>query len=568
MQHGIAGMIDQLISLKGSFSVRATSQKQVLLKQLSGTAITDVNLLKNYHDCLLFILAYPGNKENYGLALQQLQNIQEVTEKIFNSHLPKKQHALNGSGICSSELVCAFSYDISLWLYNTFGNSISLHSSEADAEQVSKILESLLPGMEYQEITQSNYRLPQRIQKLTGQKNSTVSLNWLLNILHNNTTSPQIRNILFEQLQVFVQWKLNHPFFNRTFLRSLPPQKMYYHKPTAAITDYEHYIRKKIKPARGLSAEEKIQLLNTARTALALHNRETDPVTFGDNSTVKYFDMGNGISIALYSMLPQNRFSIESYIGYMAFVNSVPAAYGGGWLLGHRCKIGISIFPALRGGNSTLLFAAILRLYHRYYNASRFVVKPYQFGKNNRDGLRSGAFWFYYKLGFRPADPLLQQLAEEESGKKGSVKNYKVPLTTLKKFTVSNLELLLDRRSFPHYDAGLISKAVTKNIILNFTADRRQAVQSGIQQLKKMAGTSGQKLTAGQFKILTKQAIWMSLLFWDNKKMKGWTKPDRQQFIRLLLSKYAADERDYIICLQQHKKMWDTLNGIIQTGKQ
>ena len=35
----------------------------------------------------------------------------------------------------------------------------------------------------------------------------------------------------------------------------------------------------------------------------------------------------------------------------------------------------------------------------------RFVVEPSQFGGTNKEGLLSGAFWFYYRLGFRPIDP-------------------------------------------------------------------------------------------------------------------------------------------------------------------
>lgn len=555
--------VNELISLKADFSDAAISKKQHVLKQLSGVTITDAALLKNYHECLLFLLAYPVNKNIYHLALHQLEDIKKESENIFSGYAPKKQTLLNGTGIYASELVCAFSYDICNWLCHTFGNSISVHSSGATTAMVSEILELFLPVMEYQEITQVHCSLPKRIQKLTGQKNSAVSLKWLLQTLNNNTTSPPVRNTLYEQLQVYISWKLDHPFFNRTSLRSLPLQKIYYQKPGAVINNYNPYIRKKIKKPIGLSPEEKKRLLDIARAALALHSRETDPVTFGDCSMVKYFDMGNGISIALYTMLPENRFSIESYIGYMAFVNSVPAAYGGGWLLGHRCKIGISIFPALRGGNSTLLFASILRLYHQYFNANRFVVKPYQFGKNNPDGLRSGAFWFYYKLGFRPLNPFLIQVAEAEYKKKISGKNYRAPLTILKKFTAGNLELLLDKGSLPDYDASLMSKAITKNIIRDFKGDRQQALKAYTAQLKYLTGTSGKKLTALQRKMLYRQATWMALPFSSNDKMNGWSKTEKQQLIRLMLSKYEADERIYIISLQQHKRLWEAIKDTI-----
>jgi hypothetical protein len=564
MQTESAQQTDQLILLKRDFSAPSTVRKLLLLKQLSSKMITDAAALKKYHETLLFILAYPDNKELYTLALQQIRQLKRAAEDIFCSYAPRKQSLLNGSGIFASELVYAFSYEITSWLSTAFGGSISLHSSNAEPELVSRILSLFLPAVEYQEITQGNYSLPKRIERLTGKKNSSFALRWLLHIFHNSKIPPSVCSSLYEQLQVYVNWKLDHPFFNRTFLRSLPLKRVCFHDSMPVLKDHQRYISKKINAAEEISAEEKIKLLDIARAALALHGRETDPLTYGNSNNVEYFDMGHGISIALYTMLPQNRFSIESYIGYMAFVNSVPAAYGGGWLLGHRCKIGISIFPTLRGGNSALLFAAILRLYHCHFNANRFVVKPYQFGKNNPDGLHSGAFWFYYKMGFRPADTALQKLAEEENKKRSTLKNYKTDIEVLREFTTAPLELLMNNNVWPGYDAAHISKTVTRNIVQYHQSDRKQALSYYTRQMKRLVTASGRKITSLQQRILARQALWMSILFPNNKKMSGWTKADKQQLIQLLLSKYGPDERDYIVRLQKHKKIWKIIDRSTQ----
>lgn len=564
MQNELAQQTGQLILLKRNFSTPSTVRKLVLLKLLSSKMITDAAVLKKYHEMLLFILAYPDNKELYTLAHQQIQQLKRSAEEIFRNYAPRKQSLLNGSGICSSELVYAFSYEITSWLSAAFGSSISLHSSNAQPELVSRILSLFLPALEYQGITQGNYSLPKRIEKLTGKKNSSFALQWLLQTFRNSEIPPTMCSSLYEQLQVYVNWKLDHPFFNRTFLRSLPLKRICFHNSMPVLKDHQHYIRKKINAAEKISAAEKTKLLDIARAALALHGRETDPLTYGDSSNVEYFDMGNGISIALYTMLPQNRFSIESYIGYMAFVNSVPAAYGGGWMLGYRCKIGISIFPALRGGNSALLFAAILRLYHLHFNASRFVVKPYQFGKNNPDGLHSGAFWFYYKMGFRPADTALQKLAEDENKKRATLKNYRTDTAVLREFTAAPLELLMSNNAWPGYDAAHISKVVTRNIVQYHQSDRKQALSYYTGQMKELVTGSGRKITSLQHRILARQALWMGILFPDNKKMNEWTKADKQQLIQLLLSKYGPNERDYIVRLQKHKKLWKIIDSNTQ----
>lgn len=136
-------------------------------------------------------------------------------------------------------------------------------------------------------------------------------------------------------------------------------------------------------------------------------------------------------------------------------------------------------------------------------------------------------------------------------------------MAVLKKFTASPLELLLHKKTFPGYDAGLLSKAVTKNIIHHFKGNRQQALKNFIQQLKNLVDSTGYKLTRQQHDILTRQATWMALLFPHDEKTEEWTKAEKKQLIRLLLSKYTQDEKEYITGLQQHKKIWEVLSKSI-----
>lgn len=56
----------------------------------------------------------------------------------------------------------------------------------------------------------------------------------------------------------------------------------------------------------------------------------------------------------------------------------------------------------------------------------------------------------------------------------------------------------------------------------------------------------------------------MALLQTGEKNIYHFTKKEVQQFIRLMLAKYGTDERDYILQLQQHKKLWKVLNSHIE----
>ena len=183
------------------------------------------------------------------------------------------------------------------------------------------------------------------------------------------------------------------------------------------------------------------EIIDVARATLAARARETDPVTFANPAETKLFRLERGVDIALFGMQPARRLPIESYFGFVAARNRIPIAYGGGWVFFGRCEIGVNLFEEFRGGESAVIFAQVLRAYRQHYRVRQFLVDPYQFGKDNTEAIRSGAFWFYYRLGFRPTDPALWRLADQEFGRIHAQHGYRSPARTLRRFTASKLFL-------------------------------------------------------------------------------------------------------------------------------
>jgi len=298
------------------------------------------------------------------------------------------------------------------------------------------------------------------------------------------------------------------------------------------------------------------QLVNIARTTLVYLFRETDPFSFAAPHAVKLFELENGFSIALYSMKPGHRLSLESYIGYLVFKNGLPVAYGGGWIFGERCQFGINILEPFRGAASAEILCQLIRTYHQYFGAKRFVVKPYQFGHHNKEALLSGAFWFYYKQGFRPEEENLQQLAETEWKIKKEDKLYRSPGAILKKFTGSDLILSLSANAVPVFDAAKLSLAVTAHINTRYNGNRELAIQHGERQAKKDLGIRSLKGWNHQEK--KSWANWC-LLAEACLSVKDWSKHEKKQFVQLIKSKDNSDELDFIQRLQKHHTCWKDL---------
>lgn len=450
-------------------------------------------------------------------------------------------------------IVCSYSRTITGWLVHKFPDDVSIDSSGANNEEIVSVLQLLLPVIEFQSTTQGHFNLGERIKQVSGLKGKKQQLMWLIDLFVHSPLPDAIKDELYGQLKVYVKWRYDAtqvakgylPFitsFHKSFPRNFRPGTL---------------IKEKINLPVKLSSSERSFVLDAMKLSLALQYRETDPVTFADENELKLFDMGRGLQIALVGMQKQKRLSLESYIGYMAFRNGVPIAYGGGWIWGQRCRIGISIYPDFRKGGSAWLFAQVLRLYYQHFNARHFIVRANQFGKDNHDGLRSGAFWFYYKLGFRPVHHDLIKLAGEEWRKIQEDKSYRSTLKTLRRFTASRLEWKLNPITFPTVDPEAISRRISDMINADYDRSRTRAVQELKSQVKtKLAPVSWSKTKISDH-IFQNWCLLLSLI----PGLKDWKLKDKKRLVELIGIKDTGKEREHIIGMQRIALFWRSVSG-------
>ena len=121
----------------------------------------------------------------------------------------------------------------------------------------------------------------------------------------------------------------------------------------------------------------------------------------------------------------------------------MPIGYGGSSLLFRQANIGINIFDEYRGSEASFLWVQVMRVYHALAGCTRFIANAYQFGGENTEALRSGAFWFYYRLGFRPVQTDIRKLAQRESARIKRDRTYRSDIKTLRKLTSCDMHLTL-----------------------------------------------------------------------------------------------------------------------------
>lgn len=452
------------------FNETSAKEKENLLIDASFKKFTSVTSIKNYHDALLFTLAYPESKTIQDLAVKEMIRL----AKHLNNSDGRVRDQFILSGIANTQTDGAFSLSLIKWMLLEYGKDVTLHSHDKNGVHPKDVFKYIFPEMEFELLADEKLNAAQWMNKANGIKDKHQLLCWIVNQVESIKCNSLLKDQLFESLKIYVTINGSNTRFSRSFGNILPKNTHYHSSGILKKFDELAIIQKKLPKVKSLNKAEKNGIINSARTALALLNREADPITYCHENGLVFYELEHGVSIALFTMLPERRLPLESYVGFMMYKNGYPMAYGGGWLFGNRTLLGINIFEAFRGGESAFVFAQLLRTYKQAFGANYFEVEPYQFGKNNPEGIKSGAFWFYYRFGFRPVNSELYELSNSEAEKIKSNKSYRSTTDTLKKFTAGNVAVNFGKNAKP-INPSSISKFISHKIANDYCGDRAVA---------------------------------------------------------------------------------------------
>jgi hypothetical protein len=191
-------------------------------------------------------------------------------------------------------------------------------------------------------------------------------------------------------------------------------------------------------------------------------------------------------------------------------------------------------------------------------------VQPYQFGEGNEEGLQSGAFWFYYRLGFLPEVPALRKLAHQEAEKRRTSPTYRTALSTLKKLTGSKLVLNLGAIPRDH-DVSNIGLALADTIGRRFGGEIARAEAAGMRVVDKILSRKGRSRAS----IFEQDSLRrMTVFLGCASDIKHWRRQEREDLIHLFIKKGGLLERDYIRAVQRHHRFCELMEKLDQEGKE
>jgi hypothetical protein len=385
-------------------------------------------------------------------------------------------------------------------------------------------------------------------------------LRWLIRQCERLPLSREERAEIFGSLELAVCWQLGDSRATRT-LGKRPVRQVFYH--LGPLIQRRHIsLAKELAapplPLKKLSRREGKRIIDLCREATTVRYRELYGTTRGDPAQVVQASVGRGVEVFLWGLPPEHRLPLRAYQAGFTLKNGVPINYIEGIALCEWMEIGFNTFYAYRDGETAWVYAQVLRLLHQILGVTCISVYPYQLGKGNEEAIKSGAFWFYRKLGFRPMRPELARLVAAEEKKIALDPAYRTPPATLRRLAEGHVVY-----EIPGSQVGAWDRFQMRN--LGFAVQRRMAKQCGgdavkfrrhaVLQAARALGIRPERWPALEERAFENYALMLTLI----PNLSRWKKGQKENVVRIIRAKARSNEPLYPHLLRDHLRLRSAL---------
>ncbi len=536
----IKNWLQQLHVQKFDHGTRSQQAIIELLHHLTASSFSDPALVKSFFEELLFLKVYPASENIYQQAVSAYSGLLNRVQK--NNILLKE---LANTGLPVTTITGCFSYYLNKKLLTQKGIRVFLDDVGGDTDALMQLLGKGLTDIEQEMLSEEKLSWKKWLALFWG-NDKHRQLELIIHQIERSVKGITEREAVFASFKIYTCIEQeSFPEINKQlFIHADGLQKH-------SAENIFKFSKKLIRPVP-ISHSEKETLVQLAQQTIYRLFKETDPFTYADPAQTVYLVADRGISVALFFMESEKQLALECYCGYLLLKNGVPVGYGGGWILGHQCRFGLNILPAFRGGESALLMIRLMQAFIHQFQIRSFLIEPFQLGKGNAEGIQSAAFWFYYKMGFRPMQPDLKKLAASAIEDKRSTPAALRSAALLKKLSGSIMQLQSTAaRQQIFYDINAISNAISHHIGNKYGFNRELAQK---KLLKKYGPV--------------KQPVPLSVLLIADM-LHEHTVVDPSAFKNLLdlFHKKTKDEKKFVILLAKQRLFFSWLKLLQQHPK-
>lgn len=533
----------QLEKLRLEFSSGAASDKHRLICILSKAQLPSTSAVRRLHEILCWIRAYPDDTRVHDAACATLGNF--ATRKDLRRH----RDQLRDSGIAGTAIHYHFFWPMAHWLSSRWPALLHFDRDCGEGEDwLRTAWPVVLPAL-HAEAAKRSEESPFRI--LDSLRGETSDASFFMQGIDRVAGDTFARESLHDLIQPAYVLRPDKD----------SPSRTQAHWPGASIafvtTPLPHgrpNLRKELlRPPKSVASanpRDAAALLDLARGAMVTRSRDLDTFTWGNAQDVYLIDDGDGLAFGFIGAVPERRLPLAATYGFLILHNGVPIGYGQVDALLGGAEIAFNTFDTFRGAESAFIFARLLAATRALLGTDAFSLEPYQLGHHNKEGIASGAWWFYFKLGFRPHDPVQKRIVSRELVRMQGNSRYRSNAATLTRLARTHLywEPFRGRRAWLPRIPGV---GLRLPVLSDDKAGQIVRQRLGLRSLSGWSRTE----ILGLYRLAPLIAALQGI--------DSWTPAVKRRALAVLRAKGGRRERDFVHQLDAHAELRAALTAFL-----
>lgn len=514
----------------------------------AGAPLGSARLVLRLHEALCFLRAYPDDAELLGEVERMLGEFAQRRD------LRRHRAELADTGIAGTDIHYAFFAPMARWLVRRYPDLVEVDwAAFRESARLTAWFEPMLLAAEIPGLYETKLSARRWVARLKREDEADAA--FLVKSFEALDADDAVRRRAFEELNVSYRIRgdaqgpsrtlAHHPVGPVTFGKDLRPGR----------PDLARAVRVPPRSIRPVPPREAKRLIELARVAMVTRSRDLDSFAFADPNDVRLVDCGDGLTFVCYGLVPEQRIVLEALYAFLTLKNGVPIGYVLASALFRSSEIAYNVFETFRGAEAGYVYGRILGMVHVLLGSDSFAVYPYQLGHKNDEGLKSGAWWFYQKLGFRPRDPETLMLMERELTAIRRDRRHRSDRNTLKRLARYCVFWSTGR---PQRDViGAIpldrmSLAISAYVSQRFGSDRGRGRRVMADEAAQRLGLrSWRRWPVGERRAFESWSPLLLLL----EDVEDWEASERRALVRVVRAKGGRRESDYVALFDGHRRL-------------
>lgn len=550
----------ELERIHRSYGPGFAEPKAALLGQLASRRLSSASAVRRFHEVLCFLRAYP---DSAGL----LARVEQLLAS-FSRRLDLRRHAtaLQDSGIAGTPTFYSFFHPTAQWLAERWPERLTVSWPDLErADRLEGILHLFALYAETPGLDEVPLSLREWVRRMKGADETDAT--FLLRRMAAMPANVWVRESVFEDLGIMFKLSAGPDTPSRTRAH-LPRGRNHFVSGSLrrGRPDLDRVLRKRPPGVTSVPRAEARRMIDLAREAMVSRGRDLDAFAYASPDDVRVVDAGDGLEFLVLGMIPERRLLLESVYGYLTLRNGVPTGYGVVSGLFQSAEVAYNVFDPFRGVEAAQVYGQVLAAFRHLLGCNAFAIYPYQLGGDgNTEGLRSGAWWFYQKLGFRPREPEAVTLMGEELARMQRRPAHRSSLATLRRLAAHNLYHHTGRPRedvmgvLPLANVGL---AVTDLLARRFGSDREAGERVLEREMVRILGQGSRRgWTAGERLWFSRWAPVVAAL----PDVADWPLADRKALGAVIRAKGGRRESHFVRLFDAHRRLRQAIRVLTST---